>query len=401
MMDEMKKTYQIKFEELLASFDENDSILVEDAALEMHEHWREYIDAGCDVEGICKMMLSVDVFNNYDYLISKGETIDLRNLADGICLAPDIDGDKFFKDHYLWFLMHGLPADDLPNYILDPDERWDLIVNNFDEIKNLLDKKTISTILLDCCGQMKSEFGAKYEAGEHLYDLFREAELSMVPLAEHCIKYGIDPDCDDMDFWMNFCDTISEEGASNDLIKQLLRLLVRFDAYMFNKKVFINKKVDWLKKYDDDLEYYIKIVVKEETQCASEFCKKSDYPEEVRLLFLKEYINEMSIEEFDQELLESFGAFEKFIEETGLDGNFIVDKFLREDGYDNCCDDWLPFELFLFAPDRLDPEKVVQKSVEHYKRFPDEETTRKDCDALKKAGVDEKIIAPLLELIKD
>ena len=235
-------------------------------------------------------------------------------------------------------------------------------------------------------------------------------KLDKLTLAKYIIENKVCGDACDTNFWMDFCDNLSEEGVSNDLIRQLLRKL---DIY---RDIFFFNKIDWLKRYDDDLEPYISIFVKNDLgddclirDSCKEFIK---LPEEIRSQILIKWLHdEMSNHELADQIMGYYESFEAFLEETGLDVDFLIEKFVREDGYIESLDDWQAVELFLLAPDKIDSKSVVQKIVEiseeirrddfFGKLYCNDYRLKDHHNTLREAGADEAIIAPLLTLIKN
>lgn len=124
---------EIQFEELADSFDKNDELGVEDTQAEMHEHWKNYIEAGCDAGLIVRMMSPGDLYKNFDYLRSKGVKINISDLANRLYEAINEKKDDFssysitevFQEGITWWLERGLSITELAKINNDFVENMD------------------------------------------------------------------------------------------------------------------------------------------------------------------------------------------------------------------------------------------------------------------------------------
>ncbi|MBR2658560.1 hypothetical protein IKD57_01525 [Candidatus Saccharibacteria bacterium] len=391
MKDEM---VLVKFEEMLDSFDENDEICVEDVQAEMHKHWRVYIDAGCDIGEILRMMSPLDVFENYDSLVSRGINLDENSLVNRIeaCLHEDSKkSEEFLKENYSWFSDRGLLAMALPIFITDSFNRKKFIYDHIDEIKDQVDRATLSTIIIDCYDETGMEFD------RDLFEEYNEAGLDMSFLAGYALSHEINDSRISNELWVDILDSFNKAGAPENSTRQLLKSL---SGYFFYDVFFENNQIDWLKAFDDNLAPYIDRIFDEGCFDNIPFRDRihlvMELPEEIRKLFLKKLLgDEISIRDLDIEILEAYGSLKEFLEDAKLSVDFLVDKFIKEDGYTNCCDDWLPLQLFELAPDKLNPGKIVQKVLDDDGEEP--EDLEKIYKELKEIGVGEEVIAPLLK----
>ena len=388
MTEERKLYYLMKFDELIDGFDEDDSVSVEDAYAEMHKHWTHYLNAGCDVNKVVKMMSPMDIFKNYTPLRAKGASIDISDLAEDVRIHvaenfDDQEYDEFVQENLVWFLKHGLPTEEIADFIPDCYDLESFIYRNFDMIKGHTDLKILSKIILNCYDEMGLDY-ARIDVNK--YEEYTGKGLDIILLAEYAIQHGLDY-CGD-EFVIDFCDKLKEKGASEELIKQFFDLL---DGY-FYYNVFTHNRIDWLKTFVDSLDLGAEKVA--ELLDEGDSCYNlEEMPEEVFGLVARKWYGKMSIREFDLNACE-YGSLHEFLRATGFDVDFIVEKFLKEDGYENCVDCWLPYVLFQEAPTKIDPEKVVQKMLEDNE---DTEILEDYYNVMKKLGVDEKIIAPLLK----
>ena len=393
MKDGRKEIYQIKFEELLENFDENDSISIEDASDEMHKHWLDYVDAGCDAEVIVKMMSPIDVFKNYDLIVSRGINLDGSNLINRIeafLHSNPGESEELFKENFSWFSDHGLLAVALPVLITDSFHRKEFIFDHVEEIKDRVDQATLSTIIIDCYDDVGMEFDSD------LFEEYHNTGLDMSLLAKYALRHGFDDYRISDELLIEILDSFYEAGVPKDLIRQLLKSL---SGFFFYDVFFESNQIDWLMMLDDDLSPYIDKIINDE--CFEDYDDRAysnlitELPKEIHKLFFERILNETSIRDLDIGIVDTYGSLEECLKDTGLDVDLLVDKFVKEDGYTNCCDDWLPLHLFKLAPTKLDPEKIVQKVLDD--KGEDPEDLERIFNELKELGVDEAIIAPLLE----
>lgn len=390
MNDECKLNYLIRFDVLSDSFDAEDSIRVEETRVEMHRYLRQYIEAGCDIKEVIKMASPLDIFKNYDYLVSKGAKIDATELTNEVasCLREeDKDSDKFFEKNCAWFSGKGLLAVALPSFISDGYKRKEYVYDHIDELKSQADCATISKIVIDSY----DEDGAMFD--DDLFEEYKKAELDMTLLAKYAIEHDINFDTIGDDLWIEILDAFSEAGVLKD---SLTEILSRLDGYFFHT-IFTENKIDWLKKLTDNLDFCIDPVIDRLLDETDTFSDMVSMPEEVRTLVARKlYIDNMSLHDLDIEILEEYDSVEYFLEITGLSLDELIDKLFKEDWYNNCHDDWLPLQLFKLAPEKFDAKRIVQKVIDD-ESDEDEEIREGIYNDLKELGVDEEIIAPLLE----
>ena len=105
-MRELRDFLQAKFDYLVDSYDETDTISVENVNFEMRKYWLSFLKAGFDACQVVKMMSVGQVWRHYDVLNSYGANIDASQFV-----------TKFHRDfvisHWDEFIERGVSADAL------------------------------------------------------------------------------------------------------------------------------------------------------------------------------------------------------------------------------------------------------------------------------------------------
>lgn len=100
---------QVKFDAVVDYFDPSDVISVENANYEMHENWRNFLEAGCDIALVVKMMSLADIWEHYDELISYGAKLDMTKLFSDF--GEEFFNEGFTKEYWSELVNRGVSPD--------------------------------------------------------------------------------------------------------------------------------------------------------------------------------------------------------------------------------------------------------------------------------------------------
>lgn len=100
---------QVRFDVVAERFYPSDEISVENANYEMHENWRNFLKAGCDVDSVVTMMSLVDIWEHYDELTSYGAKLDMTKLFSNF--GEEFFDEGFTKEHWGELVARGVSPD--------------------------------------------------------------------------------------------------------------------------------------------------------------------------------------------------------------------------------------------------------------------------------------------------
>jgi hypothetical protein len=101
---------QAKFDTAVDNYELGDEISIENANHEMHENWRNFLEAGFDADLVAKMMAPEDIWDNYQDLTMHGAKIDIVKLVGRLFDEVFID-DSFIKEHWGELVDRGASPD--------------------------------------------------------------------------------------------------------------------------------------------------------------------------------------------------------------------------------------------------------------------------------------------------
>lgn len=96
---------QAKFDTAVDNFELGDEISIENANHEMHENWRNFLEAGFDADLVVKMMAPEDIWDNYQDLTTYGAKIDITKLV------GKSFNEGFIKEHWSELVDRGISPD--------------------------------------------------------------------------------------------------------------------------------------------------------------------------------------------------------------------------------------------------------------------------------------------------
>ena len=100
---------QVKFDAAVDNFDPSDEISVENANYEMHENWRNFLEAGFDVASVVRMMSPTDTWEHYDELLAYGAKLDMTKLFSNF--GEEFFDEGFTKEHWGELVARGVSPD--------------------------------------------------------------------------------------------------------------------------------------------------------------------------------------------------------------------------------------------------------------------------------------------------
>lgn len=100
---------QSRFDVAADDFDPSDEIGVENANHEMHENWRNFLEAGFDVDSVVKMMSPADIWEHYDELLAYGAKLDMTKLFSNF--GEEFFDEDFTKEHWDELVARGVSPD--------------------------------------------------------------------------------------------------------------------------------------------------------------------------------------------------------------------------------------------------------------------------------------------------
>ncbi|MBR3332635.1 hypothetical protein IKG28_03350 [Candidatus Saccharibacteria bacterium] len=352
MKDEM---VLVKFEEMLDSFDENDEICVEDVQAEMHKHWKHFVDAGCDATQAAKMMAPMEVYKNYEYLVSKNAQIDIDNLFLRLIDSPDATDDfttnVFFTENYKWFFKRGANPKTFIEGLRYEEDKCRFIMENCEELCSRgIDKEYLSNILVDSWCELASlsdkDFIAEYaKKGFDAKILVRKGVA-----VEDDFRWNFEENA------LEYCTLLFENGASTADIEEILDI-IEYDFYFdleFKRSRWKEIGIDcteskYIERY---LDYVLGYEEVDDVMCQNQ----NSYPNDLMAKISEVLLRKLSM----KEIMERHTDPEYFIGSCVYDTKAFGKKFVDEIGYkvDNNCIDWM-YCILLADKDALDVNKVV------------------------------------------
>lgn len=100
---------QIRFDAVADDFDPSDEISVENANHEMHENWRNFLEAGFDVNSVVKMMSLTDIWEHYEELLAYDTKLDMAKLFSAF--GEEFFDEDFTKEHWGELVARGVSPD--------------------------------------------------------------------------------------------------------------------------------------------------------------------------------------------------------------------------------------------------------------------------------------------------
>lgn len=100
---------QVKFDAAIDGFDPSDEISVENANYEMHKNWRNFLEAGFDVDSVVKMMSLTDIWEHYEELLAYGAKLDMAELFSAF--GEEFFNEDFTKEHWGELVARGVSPD--------------------------------------------------------------------------------------------------------------------------------------------------------------------------------------------------------------------------------------------------------------------------------------------------
>lgn len=89
---------QVMFDVIADNFDPNDEVSVENANYEMHENWRNFLEAGFDADSVVEMMSPEDIWKHYDELLEYGVNLDMAKLFSDF--SEEFFDEEFTREHW-------------------------------------------------------------------------------------------------------------------------------------------------------------------------------------------------------------------------------------------------------------------------------------------------------------
>ena len=167
----MKKNVylQAAFDELVDLFNEcEDEVGMEDIHHEMHENWKEFLDAGFDAEKIVAMMSSEDILENLETLVDADIKIDFERLF------KDLEED-IIRDNWDRFNAAGVSSERLAERCYD-----EIYIDR--ELKFMFSKKVDVNFMLELTSDRLKTDNYK-DLYEHLQS-FKEHGLEVAEIVE-------------------------------------------------------------------------------------------------------------------------------------------------------------------------------------------------------------------------
>ena len=333
------------FDVITDDFNPGDAISVEDANYEMHNIWRDFLDAGCNATKISEMMSPEDIWEHYDELVSHGAKIDMTKLFFDF-------GGEFFDDDFT-------------------KENWDILVN----------RGVKPDLLVDRC------YGSS--------DIYSIEDL------EKLLSKGVDP----KKLLEKIDDSLGANEACPEEQNEVLTWLHNHGLSEADIKEWIENNMNvYMEEYivESDPSFYEKFGIDIDTAINHwidyngwrYFCeeKLSKLP---KTISVSKLINFYSMKEIISNC--SPYSLEDFIMdylEVGEKIDDLAQKFVDEIGYSSdLSDSNAMLDLVAAGASVIDHEKFVNSvNSEHFDDF----TAGMWYDCLKDAGYDEKLISKFL-----
>ena len=100
---------QIRFDAVADDFDPSDEISVENANHEMHKNWRNFLEAGFDVDSVVEMMSMIDIWEHYEELLAYDAKLDMAKLF--YAFDEGFFDEDFTKEHWGELVARGVSPD--------------------------------------------------------------------------------------------------------------------------------------------------------------------------------------------------------------------------------------------------------------------------------------------------
>lgn len=100
---------QIRFDAVADDFDPSNEISVENANHEMHENWRNFLEAGFDVDSVVKMMSLADIWEHYEELLAYDAKLDMVKLFSAF--GEEFFDEDFTKEYWSELVARGVSPD--------------------------------------------------------------------------------------------------------------------------------------------------------------------------------------------------------------------------------------------------------------------------------------------------
>lgn len=286
---------QAMFDSIVANFDPNDRISVENANHEMHKNWQKFLEAGFDVDLVAKMLSLADIWKHYNELTSYGAKIDMTKWLNDF--VEESFEDDFAAKHWDELVARGVSPDSLVDRI------YDEYLCDIDYFKDIL---------------------AKGVTVKKIFELARE--WLEVEIAEfECFMSPVESPVDVLVWFF-------DNGIPKDSIKELLIDNINDDM----DEYAIEYNLDFYKNFDMDIDAAINRWVKTNGRSYFNEYSLTNLP---KVISVDKFINSFSIDEIIENC--SPYDFTDFVEDylsAGQDINTLAQKFMDEIGYsaDSC-----------------------------------------------------------------
>lgn len=304
-----------KFEELVEVFDEDDEIIVEDVNIKMHECFKQFLDVGFNANQVTKMLSPEDVFENYDFLVSKGAVINVTDLANK--LWKEACDDEFFRSNYEWFLIRGIDIETLVHYC--SAYACDFLFDNYRSLHETygIDNGELSKVAIVLLKE--SDELSSWTIQEYL-----DSGLDAKVLLEQLLKEDLGGDDYLEEHMLEFCSAFHTCGVSADLIEKLLdHVNSDFVFYMMIQHEYeewASMGVNCSKYADGYVSYAL------DYSEIDEDCHRLEVPDSLMDCISKSLLKKLTM----QEIMDSFDDAEYFIDGCVRDVKLFGKKFIDE-----------------------------------------------------------------------